>query len=233
MLKLTEYQTVAEIPVTPKTLKTRFEHEHYFVIYKDFVTFYVSGVVGIRQFNRNKSHTRYRTYVTVSDEAFAVLTIENNWDRWASMAGNENMKESTVSSMYTTLRDKRKTQKLQREDTNDSDSGGENDNVPQARRYRGWSALGIARYNQLFDEIKEYRTTPTFGRLEDYLMERFQAEDEENGIRKNKRPKVEDNVALPVARNELWVEQEPRSAVTTAGNAVRLPPGLESLGIAL
>ena len=64
-------------------------------------------------------------------------------------------------------------------------------------------------------------------------MERFQAEDKENGIRKNKRPKVEDNVALPVARNELWVEQEPRSAVTTASNAVRLPPGLESLGISL
>jgi hypothetical protein len=28
--------------------------------------------------------------------------------------------------------------------------------IPQARRYRGWSAQGIAHYKQLFDKIKEY-----------------------------------------------------------------------------
>jgi hypothetical protein len=61
-------------------------------------------VVGIRQFDRNKSHARYSTYVTVSNEAFAVLTIENNWNRWASMLYKQEWKDSDVSSMYTTSR---------------------------------------------------------------------------------------------------------------------------------
>jgi hypothetical protein len=79
-------KTVAKIPISPETLKTRFETTNIPIISKDFVSFFVSHVVGIRQFYRNKCHARNSTYVTISDEAFTVLTIENNWNRWACMA---------------------------------------------------------------------------------------------------------------------------------------------------
>jgi hypothetical protein len=103
MLSLTGSKTVSEMPVTPETLKTSFKPTESNVIYKDFVSFFVSGVVSIRRFDRHKLHTRYySTYVTVSNEAFAVLTIENNWKWWGSMAEREEWKDSDVSSMYTT-----------------------------------------------------------------------------------------------------------------------------------
>jgi hypothetical protein len=229
MLSLTCNQTVAELPVTPETLATRFEPTNGNVIYKDFVSFIVSGVVGIRRFDRHKLHSRYGTYVTVSDEAFAVLTIENNWKRWASMAERGAWKDSDVSSMYTTSRDKRKSQKQKREEENETESE-EDDDIPQARRYRGWSAQGIARYNQLFDEIQESRQQPSFVALEDYLMEEFQAEDEEEGMRKGKRVKRDDDKPLPVARNELWIEAQPCTTVTAHNESIRLPAGMEELG---
>ena len=66
MLDLTEDRDVELIPVTVESLKTRFEEERY-PVYKDFVQFFVSGVVGIRLFDKQKCMARYSTYVTVSD----------------------------------------------------------------------------------------------------------------------------------------------------------------------
>ena len=107
MLELTDNKQVGNMPVTPDTLKTRFRTDDY-PVYKDFVSFFVSGVVGICRFDRNKCHAKYSTYVSISDEAFAVLTLENNWDRWASMAENGGWTDTIVASKWTTTRDKRK-----------------------------------------------------------------------------------------------------------------------------
>jgi hypothetical protein len=43
------------MPVTPDTLKDRFKPSNY-PVYKDVVSFFVSDVIGIRQFDRNKCH---------------------------------------------------------------------------------------------------------------------------------------------------------------------------------
>jgi hypothetical protein len=61
------------------------------------------------------------------------------------------------------------------------------DNISQARRYHGWLAQGIVHCNQLFNEIKEEHTKLSLLDLETYLMEEFQAEDEEkDGIWRKK-----------------------------------------------
>ena len=78
MLDLTDNNQVEEMPVNPETLQSRFAKDEY-PVYKDFVSFFVSGVVGIRHFDRNKTTSKYSTYVTISDEAFAILSLENNW----------------------------------------------------------------------------------------------------------------------------------------------------------
>jgi hypothetical protein len=38
----------------------------------------VSTIIGLRHFEKQKCHTSYSTYATVSDEAFAIFTLEKN-----------------------------------------------------------------------------------------------------------------------------------------------------------
>jgi hypothetical protein len=44
--------------------------------------------------------------MTISNEAFAILTIENNWGRWIDMAVAEAWKTSPVATKWTVTRDK-------------------------------------------------------------------------------------------------------------------------------
>ena len=106
---------------------------------------------------------------TVSDEAFALLLLENSWDRWCDMYGKDptlllprrggkNQDKSVVSlvtTMYTT--------------------GGYRYAVHAAnmvKAKKGWSQDGIRRYNQLFDMVESDRAAhPEFvGYLTYYLV---------------------------------------------------------------
>ena len=206
MLELTDHTKVGEMPVTPDTLQLRYKDTEY-PVYKDFVTFFVSGVIGIRHFERKKTTMDYRSYATISDEAFAILSLENNWDRWSAMAETEEWKESDIASKWTTSRDKRTIRRQKGPEENDDD-----DDTPQATRYRGWSCQGIARYNQLFKDIKVNRATQSFLDFEEYLLKAYQTEEEEEGRRKGKRQKVDTRKQLPEAEHELWDNEEPTSA---------------------
>jgi hypothetical protein len=73
------------MPVNPNTLTDRYEEEN-FPVYKDFLSFFVSGVVGIQHFDQNKCRMHLQKYVSISDETFTVLTLKNNWTRWSCMA---------------------------------------------------------------------------------------------------------------------------------------------------
>ena len=66
------------MPVNPEALASRYSKANY-PIHKYFCSFFVSGVVGIRHFDRNKCHLEFSKYVSISDEAFTVLTLESNW----------------------------------------------------------------------------------------------------------------------------------------------------------
>ena len=223
MLAMTDNNLVCNMPVTPDTLKERYEENNY-PVYKDFVSFFVSGVVGVRKFDRNKCHVKYNKYVTISDEAFTVLTLENNWERWSSMADADDWKESDVPSKWTTSKEKRKAKSKPACDEN---SSVDND-CPQAKRYRGWSAQGIARYNQLFEEVKKERETLEFQEFEIYCMEEFMKEAEEDGKQGVKRRRTNTDKALPSARHELWDDESQVEAqeltITTS-----LPKGLRKL----
>ena len=223
---LLETKQVNQMPVTPNSLADRFQQEDY-PVYKDFISYYVSGVVGIRRFERNKCHAKYSSYVTISDEAFAVLTLENNWDRWSSMAKSKAWRDSDVATKWTTTKDRRK-HAAGTGDQNKTPTLSANDGVPQARRYRGWSAQGIARYNQLFNEIKVERTKQSFLEFEEYLIEEFQEEAERDGQQGNKRQKVDNEKPLPVAQHELWNEEE-RQGSQRKIDDIDLPAGLEGL----
>jgi hypothetical protein len=199
MLLMTNDEKVEQMPVNPDALRARFEGEVNYPVYRDFCSFFVCGVVGIRRFDKNKCHKPYTEYTSISDEAFTVLTLENNWSRWSSMAESDNWKESDVPSEWTTSTDKRKLNQQGKENDEEEET-----NKPQARRYRGWSAKGIARYNQLFNEIETERKKPEYVEFESYCMREFQEEAEEQGRSKNKRQKTRIDMPLPVAKHELF-----------------------------
>lgn len=52
MLSYTDNKIVGEMPVTPATLKEQYLIDNY-PVYRDFCSFFVSGVVGIRHFDRS------------------------------------------------------------------------------------------------------------------------------------------------------------------------------------
>jgi hypothetical protein len=220
MLDLTDNNQVEEMPVNPETLQSRFNEKEY-PVYKDFVSFFVSGVVGIRHFDRNKTTSKYSSYVTISDEAFAVLSLENNWDRWSAMARDEEWRESEVATKWTTSREK----KVKR---NEYGERMDDEETPQATRYRGWSCHGISRYNQLFNEIREKRATKSFEQFEDYLLCEFKTEEDEEGKRKGKRQKIDNRKQLPDAHHELWDDEVP--ARTGIESNVSFPAELGMLG---
>jgi hypothetical protein len=133
MLEVTESHTVTELPVTPDTIQGRFNRDEY-PVYKDFVSFFVSGVVGIHHFDRNKATAAFRTYVTTSDEAFAILTLENNWEQYSSVVKSDNWKESDIPTKWTTSKDKRTIKTKKNEETGEPKSDND-DQSTQATRY--------------------------------------------------------------------------------------------------
>jgi hypothetical protein len=169
-------------------------------MYVDFVEYYVSAVIGLRHFEKQKCNKTYSSYVTISDEAFAILSIENNWDRWMAMAKAQAWKTSPVPTKWTVTRDKTSTPAKR----GNAILGQENQ--PQARRYRGWSAQGINRYNQLFDQIRTKREAPSFAHFEDKLLLHFQkqAESSSKKIKKQRR----EPPPLPMPKHELWGQQD-------------------------
>jgi hypothetical protein len=194
----------------PDTLQDRFEE---FNLYTDFVVYYVSAVIGMRHFEKEKCRSKYSEYVTVSDEAFTVLTIENNWMRWTAMAKSKHWKDSPVRTKWTVTRDKpavvvaANAKHSSHETELPHNSNGIQDG-PLAQRFRGWSAHGINRYNQLFDEIKTERKSVRGQRFEQKLQDHFRNEAllQTSGRKKKQKTLL---ATLPTPKHELWVLSPP------------------------
>ena len=50
--------------------------------FKFFCYNYVSSVVGLKKWEMNCKKMVVSEFVTVSDEAWALLMLEGNWDKW-------------------------------------------------------------------------------------------------------------------------------------------------------
>ena len=183
-----------EMCIRPATLPERHTE---FMMYVDFVNYYVGAVIGLRHFEKQKCRKLYREYVSVSDEAFAILTLENNWERWMEMARQDDWTTAAVPTKWTVTRD-RTASAAKKAQNRESETGN-----PQARRYRGWSAQGINRYNQLFDQIEAERETSRATTFEDNLLRHFQREEaESNSKKRGGVPK--EAPPMPIPRHELW-----------------------------
>ena len=68
-------------------------------MYHDFISYFVKPVVGKCKFDNNSFKYLLSRYVTVSDEAFALLTFENNYERWLDMAIKNNWTTSNIKPL--------------------------------------------------------------------------------------------------------------------------------------
>ena len=168
-----------------------------------------------------------RKYISVSDKAFTVLMLENNWERWSDMAHNDEWKDSDEPSKWTTSNEKRKAVMM-----NQATSGSDDNNVtPKTKRYRVWLAKGIAQYNQIFNEVKAARATGNYEDFKNYCTKEFTEDNERLGKQKLKRQRMDSNKALPSAKHKLWDNdaqiQEDREELTIRND---LPAALKDLG---
>src|SRR5687768_10630303 len=112
-------------------------------IYFDFINHFVSAVVGKTK-HKSDSHTRLLSkFATVSDEAFALLSLEINYDTWMDIGVTSDTKTSRVHGKYT--------------------NGGKSQlKIATSQHNRGWSDEALRRFNESFDmvEKKEHCLTP-------------------------------------------------------------------------
>ena len=147
-----------------KLLQLRQENNY---AYFDFVEYFVSAVIGKTHYKQNSCDKLLSQYATVSDEAFALLTFENNFDAWVDMGMRKDISGSQVPRKY----------------TNGGKSNGE---VGSSQHNKGWSEEGLKRFNELFDAVKKNRATPEAILFE----ENFRTYCEDKVGSKNKKAKV-------------------------------------------
>ena len=173
--------------------------------YGQFLTLYASCVVGKVLFNvrlRNRD-IQEADLLTISDEAFALLVLENNFDRWIDIfekygclpkgkvdpvTGNRKREHfSNVATKYTEGGIKFEPQK-------------QGEIVP-VQVGKGWSDKGIERFNELFDIVEEDRLAERNADFFDwYKNSRLKQKASENRAKKNKYTQP--------ARHELFSEDE-------------------------
>jgi hypothetical protein len=152
----------------------------------------------------NNESSKREILCSVSDEAFALLLLENSFERWLDIFSSHKGPvmqrrgvkqrgfQSDVATMYT-----RGGIKYERTDVTQS--------------VKGWSDEGIARFNALFDHVKKDRAeNPEFER--EWLESRHRAL-AENGATPKKRKRQPTQ-----ARSELFESDNENEIVPTGNN---------------
>jgi hypothetical protein len=101
--------------------------------FKFFCNHLLQNVIGKVEWRTNKAASKIIHMATPSDEAFALLLLENSEERWRDMYVKRNMKSSEVLAKYTNAGDKSKKR--------------------HSCKFQGWSNDGLKRFNQLLDIV--------------------------------------------------------------------------------
>lgn len=134
--------------------------------------------------------------VTVSDEAFGLLVMENNIEDWISEITPR--KEGEARHIKGSLCKYTKQVKGHDEDNN---------NNKKQNMNRGWDIRGRERYNRVFDKVKEQRETNVSKEKEIWMLERWRV------IKDKKRKKKRNETT----KEELELKERENSYVPRVG----------------
>jgi hypothetical protein len=104
--------------------------------YTTFFERFVVHVVGAAKFRSKVLVQFLSNFVTVGDEAFALLVLENCEDKWMDMHSNK-ITKSKMTNKYT--------------------DGGSSVKSGRSRMLKGWSNKGLNRFNELFKMVRKDR----------------------------------------------------------------------------
>ena len=125
------------------------------------------------------SSTRLSTVMTVSDEAFVCLVLENNWERWLNI--NDKSKNRYAPSRRGSS-DRITTNILPKYTNINGHPSNEGESI-----IRGWSDAGIARFNELCKIVKKDRKQNAT--VENVVFETIRSEMmETKRLKKRRRP---------------------------------------------
>ena len=132
-----------------------------------FCDHFLRAVVGHRRFDCDKKESILSNWITVSDEAFAMLVGKNNIDRWIDMYRRDDKKKSDVTPRY----------------TNGGKSQVQNGS---SQRCKGWTVEGTKRYGQLYCLVEKERATIARQEFEEHYLKKKKEEfeNERGALRK-------------------------------------------------
>eukprot|EP00978_Attheya_sp_CCMP212_P035993 scaffold160081_cov43-Attheya_sp.AAC.1 len=81
-----EFNAAKEVRPTKEDMLTMGENENY--TYNTFCDYYILPAVCGRKSNEAKFNKNYLSKVATANEAFALLSLENAWDRWVFQLDN-------------------------------------------------------------------------------------------------------------------------------------------------
>ena len=149
------------------------------------LTLFMPQIRGKRDWNSNYLSQTLSSFVTVSDEAFMLINLDNQWNRWYDMYCSRNTKTSPTPTLYTSM--------------------GVSNNASTPRqlcnKFGGWNAAGMAQFNRYSILIKRMRKARTD--LEEDWRTAWNHESDEVISKKRKRslPRAE---FIETAKNDLF-----------------------------
>lgn len=184
-------------------------------VYEKFLDSFIKKVVTRAVWEGSKGNEHYVNIVTVSDEAFAIIALENGYEKWMDeLAGKVNCDK----------KDKVNAKRVE--------EGKEiltNDQVGRPCKYtkggtgtqgeQGWSPAGIARFNTIATVVTVWRMKPRGKDFYDRLSEKY-AEEYRNGRKRKGDDDNETNAKRVLSGEEL--EEAARNMMESGDDDITL-----------
>lgn len=154
----TELRKQDRLPKLEELLQLR-QDESTMMVFADV---FLPSVVGKNKWNRLVTRVPLKSMVTVTDEAFALLVLENIWDEWSAIPVNEWMNSKICGTRRQGMVGK------------GGRAGKYTKNWRKASKFHGWSDEGLQRMNELVELVKADREK--HGRFDQTYMEKKEAQ---------------------------------------------------------
>ena len=173
-----------------------------FESYCVFASHFIAPVVGKQRYDNLCWQTTFSSYVSKSDEAFALLIFENNYDCWTSMAESNDWGTSVVKPAFTNGGNSIQTPKTA-SNTRKHNSNALVSAVPSftssSSRFQDWSAHGIKKFSKLFVLVEKEQMSSFGSQFEDNYLQHCNKVREQGKKKQNRT-----NVLYEVCRHEMW-----------------------------
>ena len=125
--------------------------------YSVFIKDLVKGITGLKPFAERLANSQINPdeLCTISDEAFALVTLENHYDRWVALFKHYN---NTIPPVKSTKESKKRpTEQIEEAPVHTQGGLTLKDDTALVKKGKGFSKLGIDHYNLYYEQVKQDR----------------------------------------------------------------------------